>query len=469
VTVPRKGGKLRCFFVLLYRELRNDNIADIGAMMAYYAILSLFPMMVFVVTLASWPPRRDRAARPRDGHPGNAAATAELLTTQVIALLKNAHAGFAIGGAALALWGASRGASSLMGAQRDVQQARDAGVVDAAGHRHRRDPRRRHRRGHRARLLVVGPAAGHWLADRFGLGDAFDLAWDIGRWVGAVSSSWWSGRCSTSSCATPTRHSGSSLRRDHRRAAVAGHQLRLRRLPGPRQQLHGHLRRAGRRHHFSDLVVAFQHRLLFGAEINDVLADLRKDTSAAAAALATRATRRAEPSGSEEIAVVCLTSRREPRGRARVLVRGMSLLVERRAYTPAAKIRRDCMRAHWLPHAYPPLRLRWSSAPANQTCRRHRRKVVTAVFDPTTRKIPLPNVCLPTVHSNLNSVCRTPPPVRRDWHRPSCSPASRQVPNDQESRITIDLSEIDFTTNGVQSHGAPELASRASRRRHSSS
>ena len=34
-------------------------------------------------------------------------------------------------------------------------------------------------------LLVVGPAAGHYIADRFGLGDAFDTAWGIGRWVGA--------------------------------------------------------------------------------------------------------------------------------------------------------------------------------------------------------------------------------------------------------------------------------------------
>ena len=34
-------------------------------------------------------------------------------------------------------------------------------------------------------LLVVGPYVGHLLADRFGLGDAFDIAWSIGRWVGA--------------------------------------------------------------------------------------------------------------------------------------------------------------------------------------------------------------------------------------------------------------------------------------------
>jgi len=84
------------------------------------------------------------------------------------------------------LWGASRGASSLMGALNAMYNHREtrpwwkrqliaiavtlglaAAVVTALA------------------LLVVGPAAGHWLADRFGLGDAFDVAWNTGRWVGA--------------------------------------------------------------------------------------------------------------------------------------------------------------------------------------------------------------------------------------------------------------------------------------------
>ena len=34
-------------------------------------------------------------------------------------------------------------------------------------------------------LLVVGPTLGHWATDRFGLGDTFDTVWSIGRWVGA--------------------------------------------------------------------------------------------------------------------------------------------------------------------------------------------------------------------------------------------------------------------------------------------
>jgi membrane protein len=110
----------------------------------------------------------------------------DVITTQVEKLLETASAGFAISGAALALWGASRGVNSLMSALNAMYNRREtrpwwkrqltaiavtlglAVVVVLA-----------------LALLVVGPAAGHWLADRFGLGDAFDVGWDIGRWVGA--------------------------------------------------------------------------------------------------------------------------------------------------------------------------------------------------------------------------------------------------------------------------------------------
>jgi membrane protein len=114
------------------------------------------------------------------------ASTRDVVTTQVLSLMKAAHAGFAIGGAALALWGASRGASSLMGALNAMFNKTETRawwkrqliaigvtlgvailVIVALG------------------LLVIGPAGGHWLADRIGLGGAFDTGWSVGRWVGA--------------------------------------------------------------------------------------------------------------------------------------------------------------------------------------------------------------------------------------------------------------------------------------------
>ena len=180
-------SKVRQFFSQLVKDCIADNITDVGAMMAYYAVLSLFPMVVFIVTLALLVLPSDSIMQGlqmvTDTMPG---ATREVIVTQVTKLIDSAHAGFAIGGAAIALWGASRGAASLMTALNAMYGKRESRawwkrqliaigvtfavallVVIALA------------------LLVVGPPAGHWLADRFGLGSQFDLGWAIGRWVGA--------------------------------------------------------------------------------------------------------------------------------------------------------------------------------------------------------------------------------------------------------------------------------------------
>jgi len=187
VAQAHTGGKLTRFGKHLLHELVNDDIADVGAMMAYYAILSLFPMLVFVVTLALLVlPDETVLQGLTMATQAMPPATRDVITTQVVALMKAAHAGFAVGGAALALWGASRGVSSLMGALNAMFNKQETRpwwkrqliaigvtlgvavlVVVALG------------------LLVIGPAAGHWLADRFGLSDVFDVGWNIGRWVGA--------------------------------------------------------------------------------------------------------------------------------------------------------------------------------------------------------------------------------------------------------------------------------------------
>ena len=187
VAQPHTGSKLVRFAKHLFHELANDSITDIGAMMAYYAILSLFPMLVFVVALAMLVLPEDTVLQGLSmATQAMPPATREVITAQVHSLMSAAHAGFAIGGAALALWGASRGVGSLMGALNAMFNKQETRpwwkrqliaigvtlgvailVVVALG------------------LLVVGPAAGHWIADRFGLGDAFDVGWNLGRWVGA--------------------------------------------------------------------------------------------------------------------------------------------------------------------------------------------------------------------------------------------------------------------------------------------
>lgn len=290
VARPHGGGRVKRFFVHLYHELDNDSITDIGAMMAYYAILALFPMMVFVVTLALLVlPDATVLQGVRMATEAMPTASRQVITAQVVALMKAAHAGFAIGSFAIALWGASRGASALMGALNAMFNKRETRswwkrqviavavtlgvavvIVLALG------------------LLVVGPLAGHWLADRFGLGEAFDVSWDIGRWVGAgllVMVVW--------AVAYKFLPDTSAPFRIFTPGAITGVLLWLGISYGFGLYLgyvnsytttYGAL---GGGIIFLTWLWLSNIALLLGAEINDVLADLRKDTSPAAAVLAT--------------------------------------------------------------------------------------------------------------------------------------------------------------------------------------
>jgi membrane protein len=189
VEVPRArdGNVIARFFKQLGRECWADSIDDVGAMMTYYAILSLFPMVVFVVTLGllvvDSSTIQQGVAMATEAMPWS---TRELIASYVQKLIDTANPGFAIGSAAFALWGASRGAVALSGALNATFQKVETRswirrqltaialtfavalvmVIALA-------------------LLVVGPIAGHWVADRAGLGDAFDVTWNIARWVGA--------------------------------------------------------------------------------------------------------------------------------------------------------------------------------------------------------------------------------------------------------------------------------------------
>jgi membrane protein len=174
---------VREFFRRLIHELMNDNIVDVGAMLAYYAILALFPMLVFVVTLAMLilpePVVMQGVAMATETMPHSAR---DLISARVGSLMQSAHAGFAIGSALLALWGASRGAAAMSTALNQMYN--------------KRETRSWIRRQLTAiavtigvslivllalALLVVGP----WIGSELGLGGSFDTLWSVGRWVGA--------------------------------------------------------------------------------------------------------------------------------------------------------------------------------------------------------------------------------------------------------------------------------------------
>ncbi len=182
-VAPRRGWLPIRFLRTLGAECLHDSIDDVGAMMAYYAVLALFPMLVFVTTIATLV-LDDKTVllgvhMATESMP---ASTRVLIQSVVTSFMDAANGGFAIGSALLALWGASRGAISLMTALNSMfnkvetrsflrRQAVAIGVtfvlaimiVLALA------------------LLVVGPALGHLL----GFGARFDTMWNVIRWVGA--------------------------------------------------------------------------------------------------------------------------------------------------------------------------------------------------------------------------------------------------------------------------------------------
>jgi membrane protein len=171
----------------LGRHLLDDNIMNISAMLAYYAVLALFPLLVFVVSVALLILPHDVLAEgmrmATEAVPPELRAIVMKRMTQ---LIDATNTKFALTGVVLAVWGASRGSVSLGQALNQLFG--------------RRETRSWVRRQVTAiavtlavaammlvalALLVVGPMAGRWLDDRFGLGDAFDAVWLVIRWVGA--------------------------------------------------------------------------------------------------------------------------------------------------------------------------------------------------------------------------------------------------------------------------------------------
>jgi membrane protein len=273
----------------LARAVVDDGITDVAAMMAYYTLLALFPMLVFVITVALLviDPQviYDGVGMALEAVPPSVHGPVE---QQITSFVSTASAGFALGGAALALWGASRGAAALGTALNTIFAKRETRgwfhrqaiaiavtvgvallVVVALG------------------ILVIGPIAGHYVADRFGLGGAFDVAWGVARWLGAgllVMVVW--------ALAYKFLPDTDAPFRIFTPGAIVGVLLWL----GTSALFGLYLR------HFNSYDATYgalggaiifitwlwlsNIALLFGAEINDVLADWRKHESAAAAQLA---------------------------------------------------------------------------------------------------------------------------------------------------------------------------------------
>jgi membrane protein len=279
----------RAFARRFAKELNADSILDVAAMMTYYAVFALFPMLVFVVTMALLILPGDvittGAEMAADALPPDVGG---LVIDQVARMQGAAGAGFAIGGALLAIWGASRGAVGLMTALNDIFDKEES-----------RPWWKRQLIAIAATLIVAallllalflltaGPAIGHALAERLALGDVFDAAWSVGRWIAAallvmvvwaVLYKWLPDTDAPFRIFTPGAITGVLLWI----GVTQAFGLYLDNF-GSYEKTYGAL--AG--------VIIFltwlwlsNLAILVGAEVNDVLAELRKDSSPAAAKLA---------------------------------------------------------------------------------------------------------------------------------------------------------------------------------------
>lgn len=171
-----------------WNGFNKHRLGDLAAMLTYYAIFALFPFAILTVTLTLMfmPPDvlRDAFKLIAVTLPGPVAAFA---TEQLAKMEQQAAGGFAIAAFLLAVWGSSRGAVALQTVLNEIHEVKETRpwwkvqlvaigttlgvsilILTALA------------------LLLVGPAVGHWIADKLYLGTVFDVAWTIGRWVGAA-------------------------------------------------------------------------------------------------------------------------------------------------------------------------------------------------------------------------------------------------------------------------------------------
>lgn len=177
--------QVRRFTRLFVQHFIDDNVLNAGAMMAYYAVLALFPMLLFVVALAMFV--LPAALIEQGVHMASAAvppAVRDPLVSRITTFVDEPHGTFAFVGALLAIWGARGGLTSLMQALNVVFRKHEtrswlhrqliailfalAGAVIAVLV---------------LSLLIAGPIAAHWLAVHTDLDANVSLAFSVVCWA----------------------------------------------------------------------------------------------------------------------------------------------------------------------------------------------------------------------------------------------------------------------------------------------
>lgn len=173
------------FLAALRRDVTRHELGDMAAMLTYYAVMAIFPMIVFVLTVALLlvpePTIRQGVEMVTRAMPDEVAR----IVFTYVQNLRNAAGGLiAVLSVLLALWAASRGTVAMGRALNRVHEVEETrpwwkvqlvavavtalvAVLLIVG----------------LGLLAAGPAVGHQVARTFGLGHVFDVTWSVGRWL----------------------------------------------------------------------------------------------------------------------------------------------------------------------------------------------------------------------------------------------------------------------------------------------
>jgi membrane protein len=168
----------------VWGEVQEDNSLGYAAQLAYYFLFALFPFMIFLMTLVGYLPIPNLMEQIM-GLLGRILPQEALglVRDNVNEVVSNQRGGLLSFGILLALWSSSNAVTAVMDAFNrtyDVQEGRPfwkvrliaialtigiALFITVS-----------------MVLLIFGPQIGVWVANQFGLGRLFEIAWNILRW-----------------------------------------------------------------------------------------------------------------------------------------------------------------------------------------------------------------------------------------------------------------------------------------------
>lgn len=168
----------------VFQEVQEDNCTGQAAQLAYYFLFAVFPFLLFLATLLGYLPIPNLMESILQYLaallPGEAVT---LIQENVRQLVTNQKGGLLSFGIIAALWASSSAVAAIMDALNrayDVQEGRPFWKV----------------RGTAILLtmglslfilvsmvlLIFGPQLGNWIASLVGLGNVFEVAWNVLRW-----------------------------------------------------------------------------------------------------------------------------------------------------------------------------------------------------------------------------------------------------------------------------------------------